>query len=96
MNQNHVLGANKESCRCIGKDANVVQTLSGRRKLISLLLVYLSENYSDSLNPCSICRKSLVYLGRTFLIAGQWVCVDCVMKRMESAQPSPSYSGTEQ
>ncbi len=73
-----------------------MQTLSGHRRLISLLLVYLSENYPDSLNPCSICGKSLVYLGRTFLVAGHWVCVDCVMKRMESPQSSPGQSETEQ
>lgn len=51
-------------------------------KLMSLLLVFLSENYSTELRRCNVCDTTTPRFERSFFISGQWVCVDCILARM--------------
>jgi hypothetical protein len=53
-------------------------------KLLSLLLVFLSENYSTSTNRCNSCEDPSPRFGKSFLINGEWICVDCVLDRIQT------------
>lgn len=57
-------------------------------KLMSLLLVYLSENYTTELQHCNVCGITTPRFERSYLINGEWVCVDCVLSRM-NGNPYP-------
>ena len=51
-------------------------------KLMSLLLVFLTENYTTELRRCNVCDTTTPRYERSFLISGEWVCVDCILSRM--------------
>lgn len=51
-------------------------------KLMSLLLVFLTENYTTEQRRCNVCDTTTPRFERSFLISGEWVCVDCVLSRM--------------
>jgi len=53
-------------------------------KLLSLLLVFLSENYPTSMNRCSSCDTTSPRFGKSFFISGEWVCVNCVLRRIQT------------
>jgi hypothetical protein len=51
---------------------------------MSLLLVFLTENYqTNHQNQCDDCKTITPSFGKTFLINDGWVCVDCVIDRIE-------------
>lgn len=52
-------------------------------KLLSLLLVFLSENYHTSTKRCDICDTTVQSFGKSFNIGGKWVCVSCIIKRIQ-------------
>ncbi|RLI55975.1 MAG: hypothetical protein DRO87_03075 [Candidatus Thorarchaeota archaeon] len=54
------------------------------RSLLSLLTVYLTENYQSSSHSCDECNSTRPTLQRTFLIHNRWICLDCIIKRIES------------
>ncbi len=51
-------------------------------QLVSLLIVFLSENYEHKFGICDSCGVSRPQFGKTFLIGQKWICVECVMKRI--------------
>ena len=53
-------------------------------KLLSLLLVFLSENYSTSHNRCNSCGTTTPRFDKCFFINGEWVCVSCVLQRVRT------------
>ncbi len=55
---------------------------------MSLLMVYLSENYETRPNACDNCKTVTPAFGKSFLINGSWVCLDCVRKRIEGTVES--------
>jgi hypothetical protein len=67
-----------------------MQTIVSRSKLMSLLMVYLSENYETQSNACDDCRTITPAFGKSFLINGRWICMNCVIKRIEG-QGNPSW-----
>jgi hypothetical protein len=54
-------------------------------KLLSLLLVFLTENYPTSKNRCNICDTTALRFGKSFFISGEWVCVNCILRRIQSS-----------
>ncbi len=51
-------------------------------KLMSLLLVFLTENYTTELRRCNVCDTTTPRFERSFFIGGEWVCVDCILSRL--------------
>ncbi|OLS28351.1 MAG: hypothetical protein ThorAB25_18830 [Candidatus Thorarchaeota archaeon AB_25] len=51
-------------------------------KLMSLLLVFLTENYMTELRRCNVCDTTTPRFDRSFFISGEWVCADCILARM--------------
>jgi hypothetical protein len=60
-----------------------MQTIVSQSKLMSLLMVYLSENYENRPNACDECKSITPPFGKSFLINGKWVCLNCVVNRIE-------------
>ncbi|MFW9847811.1 MAG: hypothetical protein ACFFF4_01660 [Candidatus Thorarchaeota archaeon] len=60
-----------------------MQVLPTDTKLFSLLIVFLSENYEHRIGTCDSCGKTNPQFGKIFLIATKWICVDCVIKRID-------------
>jgi hypothetical protein len=54
-------------------------------KLLSLLLVFLSENYPTSTNRCNTCNSPVTRFGKSFFISGEWVCINCIVRRIQSS-----------
>jgi hypothetical protein len=52
-------------------------------KLLSLLLVYLTENYGSSYGGCCICGQSYPRFGKVYQINGKMICIDCIVQRIE-------------
>ncbi|MCK5238823.1 MAG: hypothetical protein KAR33_04695 [Candidatus Thorarchaeota archaeon] len=59
-----------------------MQVVPSDIQLVSLLIVFLSENYEHRIGVCDSCGASRPQFGKTFLIGPKWVCVECVMKRI--------------
>ncbi len=59
-----------------------LQTTSRPSKLVSLLVVFLSENFETGTGPCQECGSTLYDFGKSFLIGGKWICMSCVISRM--------------
>lgn len=57
-------------------------------KLLSLLLVFLTENYTTELRRCNVCDTTTPRYERSFMINGQWVCIDCILNRLNGVPGS--------
>ena len=64
----------------------VIQMQVGSRvtKLVSLLLVFLSENYEARHGTCDSCGAVSPDFGKVFKIQSDWICVNCVISRIEN------------
>lgn len=51
-------------------------------KLWSLLLVFLSENFTSGPEACEVCGAEPVRFGKAFEISNEWVCADCIRARI--------------
>ena len=69
-----------------------MQTVLSQSRLLSLLMVYLSENYESRAQACDFCNSVTPAFGKTFLINSQWICLDCVIKRIEGKGLPPQVS----
>ncbi|MHA1906843.1 MAG: hypothetical protein ACW98Y_06090 [Candidatus Thorarchaeota archaeon] len=61
-----------------------MQVVPSDTKLVSLLIVFLSENYEHRLGACDSCGAAHPQFGKTFRIEHNWVCVECVIKRINA------------
>lgn len=52
-------------------------------RLLSLLLVFLTENYHSEHGDCASCGTSCPRFDKVYLINGKLICIDCIVKRIE-------------
>jgi hypothetical protein len=67
---------------CGGGSESEVQVAHSHTNLISLLMVYLTENYEHKSASCEECRSLKPSFAKTFSIRGKWICIDCVIERI--------------
>ena len=81
----------KETCvRCVldrveeqNKESIAVPKSEDRLKLMSLLLVFLTENYKCEYKSCDECGTKTPRFERSFEIGDSWVCTDCIIERID-------------
>ena len=53
-------------------------------KLMSLLVVFLTENYETEHISCDECQTTNPRFDRVFLVNSKRVCIDCILRRIET------------
>jgi hypothetical protein len=53
--------------------------------MLSIFLVFLTENFESKVTPCDECGAMLPRFGRVFNVGSKWVCADCIFGRIISA-----------
>ncbi|MFX0108152.1 MAG: hypothetical protein ACFE7R_07705 [Candidatus Hodarchaeota archaeon] len=59
-----------------------MQVIRPRFSLMSLFLVFLTENFESSVGHCNECGTMVPRFGRVFEIIGQKICADCIIRRI--------------
>jgi hypothetical protein len=71
-----------------------MQVAKRSAKLMSLLIVFLTENYEHGIIPCEVCGTTIPSYSKTFLINKSWVCIDCILDRINNyiSEDKPIFS----
>jgi hypothetical protein len=65
-----------------------MQVAASHFKLLSLLLVFLTENFESQAGGCDVCLSSTPKFSKVFHINSRWVCVNCILERISANQHS--------